>query len=281
MNWIFLAIAGSVAQLIDGTLGMGFGLTSSTLLLTLGASAAVASAAVHAAEIGTTLVSGVSHWREENVDMKILKQLAIPGGIGAILGATFLSWIDLSNAKIFVSTLLLLLGFLLLYRNIFNFNQQPPSLQITNPRYFTYLGFTGGFVDASGGGGWGPIVTPTMMTTTSVEPRKIIGTVSAAEFIVAVSASVGFLINIHRLDINWAAVGGLALGGCLMAQIAARIVVKLPRKQIAILVGLAVVIINGFRIITNELKSCISTPLRCSFLHKDWYLASKRAGSLT
>jgi len=251
MNWIFFAIAGSIAQLIDGTLGMGFGLTSSTLLLTLGASAAVASAAVHAAEIGTTLVSGVSHWHANNVDTKMLKQLAIPGGIGALLGATFLSSIDLSNAKIFISTLLLLLGFLLLYRNIFSFAHQPTNLQVTNPRYFTYLGFTGGFVDASGGGGWGPIVTPTMMTTTAIEPRKIIGTVSAAEFIVAVSASVGFLININRLDINWAAVGGLALGGALMAPIAARIVVKLPRKQIGILVGLAVIIINGYRILAS------------------------------
>jgi uncharacterized membrane protein YfcA len=251
MNWIFFAIAGSIAQLIDGTLGMGFGLTSSTLLLTLGASAAVASAAVHAAEIGTTLVSGVSHWHADNVDTKMLKKLAIPGGIGALLGATFLSSIDLSNAKIFISTLLLLLGFLLLYRNVFSFAHQPTNLQITNPRYFTYLGFTGGFVDASGGGGWGPIVTPTMMTTTAIEPRKIIGTVSAAEFIVAVSASVGFLININRLDINWAAVGGLALGGALMAPIAARIVVKLPRKQIGILVGLAVIIINGYRILAG------------------------------
>ena len=251
MNWIFFAIAGSIAQLIDGTLGMGFGLTSSTLLLTLGASAAVASAAVHAAEIGTTLASGVSHWHANNVDTKMLKKLAIPGGIGALLGATFLSSIDLSNAKIFISTLLLLLGFLLLYRNIFSFAHQPTNLQITNPRYFTYLGFTGGFVDASGGGGWGPIVTPTMMTTTAIEPRKIIGTVSAAEFIVAVSASLGFLININRLDINWAAVGGLALGGALMAPIAARIVVKLPRKQIGILVGLAVIIINGYRILAG------------------------------
>jgi hypothetical protein len=181
----------------------------------------------------------------------MLKKLAIPGGIGALLGATFLSSIDLSNAKIFISTLLLLLGFLLLYRNIFSFAHQPTNLQITNPRYFTYLGFTGGFVDASGGGGWGPIVTPTMMTTTAIEPRKIIGTVSAAEFIVAVSASVGFLININRLDINWAAVGGLALGGALMAPIAARIVVKLPRKQIGILVGLAVIIINGYRILAG------------------------------
>jgi hypothetical protein len=250
MNWIFFAIAGSVAQLIDGTLGMGFGLTSSTLLVTLGTSAAVASAAVHAAEIGTTLISGFSHWRENNVDMKILKQLAIPGGIGAILGATFLSSIDLSNAKIFISTLLLLLGFLLLYRNIFSFSEQPTTPQITNPRYFTYLGFTGGFVDASGGGGWGPIVTPTMMTTTAVEPRKVIGTVSAAEFIVSVSASVGFLLNINQLDINWSVVGGLALGGSIVAPIAARIVVKLPRKQIGILVGLAVIIMNSVRILT-------------------------------
>ncbi|NCX01135.1 MAG: sulfite exporter TauE/SafE family protein, partial [Actinobacteria bacterium] len=119
MNWLFFALAGSIAQLIDGALGMGFGLTSSTLLLTLGASAAVASAAVHAAEIGTTLVSGASHWQVHNVDKKILLKLAIPGGIGAFLGATFLSWIDLSSGKIFISTLLLLLGFLLLYRNIF------------------------------------------------------------------------------------------------------------------------------------------------------------------
>ena len=91
MNWLFFALAGSIAQLIDGSLGMGFGLTSSTLLLTLGTSAAVASAAVHAAEIGTTLASGVSHWHRENVDYAILKRLAVPGGIGAFAGATFLS----------------------------------------------------------------------------------------------------------------------------------------------------------------------------------------------
>jgi uncharacterized protein len=249
VNWILFALAGSVAQLVDGTLGMGFGLTSSTLLLTLGASAAVASAAVHAAEIGTTLVSGVSHWHAENVDRKILLKLAIPGGIGALLGATFLSSIDISSAKIFISTLLLLLGFLLLYRNIFQTSTPRPSLEISNPRYLTYLGFTGGFVDAAGGGGWGPIVTPTMMTTTQIEPRKIIGTVSAAEFIVAISASLGFLLNLSRLNIDWSVVGGLALGGSLMAPIAARIVVVLPRKQIGILVGMAVILINGYRIL--------------------------------
>ena len=149
MNWIYFALAGSLAQLIDGALGMGFGLTSSTLLLTLGASAAVASAAVHAAEIGTTLVSGVSHWHAENIDKKVLIRLAIPGGIGAFLGATFLSSIDLSSAKIFISTLLLFMGFLLLYRNLFQTTVSVPNNLQNNSRYLRFLGFTGGFVDAA------------------------------------------------------------------------------------------------------------------------------------
>jgi uncharacterized protein len=251
LNWIIFAFVGSIAQLIDGSLGMGFGLTSSTLLLTLGTSAAVASAAVHFAEIGTTLASGVSHWHAENIDKKILVRLAIPGGIGAFMGATFLSSIDLSSSKIFISTLLLFLGFLLLYRNLFQSSAPQVSDPNNNPRFLTFLGFSGGFVDAAGGGGWGPVVTPTLMTTTNMAPRKIIGTVSAAEFIVAVSASVGFLININKLDMNWSIVGGLALGGMLMAPIAARIVAKLARRKLAILVGVAVIVINGYRIISG------------------------------
>lgn len=251
MNWIFFAIAGSIAQLIDGALGMGFGLTSSTLLLTLGASAAVASAAVHAAEIGTTLVSGASHWHAENIDKRVLIKLAVPGGIGAFLGATFLSSIDLSSSKIFISTLLLFLGFLLIYRNLFQVSTANVVDLTDKKKFLTFLGFSGGFVDAAGGGGWGPVVTPTLMTTTYLSPRKIIGTVSAAEFIVAVSASVGFLANINKLDIDWSIVGGLALGGCLMAPIAARVVAKLPRKRLALLVGIAVIVINGYRIIAG------------------------------
>ena len=245
MTWLPFALAGAIAQLVDGSLGMGFGLTSSTLLLTLGASAAVASAAVHA---GTTLASGLSHWHRENVDTKILIRLAIPGGVGAALGATFLSSIDLSNGKIFISTILLLLGFVLLYRNIFQATQ-PNLVEISNPKFLTYLGFTGGFVDASGGGGWGPVVTPTLMATTQTEPKKIIGTVSAAEFIVSVCASLAFLANINRLDINWAAVGGLALGGVFMAPIAAKLVSWLPKRQLGIFVGITIIVTNGVRLI--------------------------------
>lgn len=248
MNWIIFALVGSTAQLIDGSLGMGFGLTSSTLLVTLGASAAVASAAVHFAEIGTTLASGVSHWHAENIDKKILVRLAIPGGIGAFLGATFLSFIDLSSSKIFISTLLLFLGFLLLYRNVFKSQGQVNMVEITNPNFLTYLGFTGGFVDASGGGGWGPIVTPTLITTTATEPRKVIGTVSAAEFVVALSASTGFLLQINRIDIDWGIVGGLALGGVIAAPIAARLVGKLPARQLGIVVALAIIALNAVQI---------------------------------
>jgi uncharacterized membrane protein YfcA len=248
MNWIFFALAGSIAQLVDGSLGMGFGLTSSTLLLTLGASAAVASAAVHFAEIGTTLASGASHWHRENIDKAILKRIAIPGGIGAILGATFLSNIDLSGGKIFISTILLLLGLVLLYRNIF-VPATANIAEITNPKYLTFLGATGGFVDAAGGGGWGPIVTPTLLATTQTEPRKVIGTVSAAEFVVAVCASLGFLLNINRIDIDWSAVGGLALGGILMAPVAAKLVSWMPRRQLGIVVAVAIILLNAVRLL--------------------------------
>lgn len=250
MSWLFFVLAGSIAQLIDGSLGMGFGLTSSTLLLTLGTSAAVASAAVHAAEIGTTLASGISHWHRDNVDYEILKKLAIPGGIGAFAGATFLSSIDLSGGKIFISTILLLLGFVLLYRNVFQTSFKANLAEISNPRYLTFLGATGGFIDASGGGGWGPVVTPTLLATTEHEPRKIIGTVSASEFIVAVCASIGFLLNISRIDINWSAVGGLALGGMIIAPFAAKLVSIIPRRPLGIAVAIAIIAINAIRLIT-------------------------------
>ena len=250
MNWLLFALVGSIAQLIDGTLGMGFGMISSTLLLTVGTSAALASAAVHAAEVGTTLVSGFSHWHRENVDFKILKRLAIPGGIGAFAGATFLSSIDLSEGKVFISTVLLFLGVVLLYRNIFQTNTKPNIIEIENTKYLTFLGATGGFVDASGGGGWGPTVTPVLLATTEHEPRKVIGTVSTAEFIVAVCASIGFLSNISFIDIDWSVVGGLALGGILMAPIAAKLVSIVPRRPLGIVVAFAIIVINGIRLIT-------------------------------
>ena len=141
-----------------------------------------------------------------------------------------------------------MLGFVLLYRNIF-VPATANITEITNPRYLTFLGATGGFVDAAGGGGWGPIVTPTLLATTQTEPRKVIGTVSAAEFVVAICASVGFLLNINRLDIDWSAVGGLALGGVIMAPIAAKLVSWLPRRQLGIIVAVTIILLNAVRLL--------------------------------
>lgn len=248
MNWIVFTLVGVGAQLIDGSLGMGFGITSSTLLVTVGATAAVASATVHIAEIGTTLASGLSHWHADNVDRAVMIRLAIPGSIGAFLGANFLSNIDLSAGKVYISTLLLILGFVLLFRNIFKY-QNINLVENYNPKFLSFLGFFGGFIDASGGGGWGPVVTPTIISTTSTEPRKVIGTVSASEFCVALSASFGFLINFEKIDVSWPTIGGLALGGILAAPIAARFVAKLHPRNLGIIVGIAIISINAVNII--------------------------------
>ena len=247
MSFLIFSIAAAVGQLVDGALGMGFGVVTSTMLLTLGASAAAASAAVHMAEIATTLASGSSHWFRDNIDKNMLKRLAIPGGIGAFLGANFLSNIDLSNSKTFITTILMILGFVLLYRSIFN--DSINIVNVSNKKYFRFLGFSGGFIDASGGGGWGPIVTPTLLSTTTLEPRKVVGTVSASEFIVALSASLGFLININKIDLNWPIVGGLALGGVLMAPIAAKIVTTINKKALGILIASAIILINGYKLL--------------------------------
>lgn len=245
MTMAIFVLVGALAQLVDGSIGMGFGMLSSTLLISLGTSAALASASVHLAEICTTLVSGISHWRLSNVDFKLLKRIAVPGSIGAFAGATFLSWLALSDAKEFVSIVLMMLGFFLLSRYLF-----AKSFAITgNPRMLPLVGLGAGFLDASGGGGWGPVATPVLLTTTVLEPRKIVGTVNAAEFLVAVSASIGFLVNINRIDFDWEVVLGMGIGGMLMAPVAALIVSKMPKVSLGILVAIGIILINGYRLV--------------------------------
>ena len=247
--WIILAL-GVTAQLVDGLIGMGFGVLSSTVLVSIGTAAAVSSAAIHLAEVGTTLASGLSHWHRDNVDFAVLRRLAIPGGIGAFAGATFLSSLDLSGAKYFVATILLALGFILLYRQIFRSEAQVALSEISNPRYLYFLGGIGGFVDAAGGGGWGPIVTPSLLATTKTEPRKVIGTVSASEFVVSTCASLGFLLNFWRLDIDWSVVAGLALGGIIAAPLAARFVARISARKLGIIVGIGIVLTNAWKLLS-------------------------------
>jgi uncharacterized membrane protein YfcA len=145
---------------------------------------------------------------------------------------------------------LLALGFILLYRQIFRSEAQVALSEISNPKYLYFLGGIGGFVDAAGGGGWGPIVTPSLLATTKTEPRKVIGTVSAAEFVVSTCASAGFLLNFWRLDIDWNVVAGLALGGVLAAPVAARFVANVSAKRLGIIVGVGIILTNAWKLLS-------------------------------
>ncbi len=249
--WIIaaFALAGGLAQLVDGTLGMGFGVTSATVLLFLGTAPATASAATHAAKLPTTLVSGLSHWRAGNVDRGVLLRVAVPGAIGGFLGAVVLSNISLASAKGWMSALLLFFGFVIFARYGLGRRVITPPRNGETGRWLSPIGLLGGFVDATGGGGWGPVVTPSLLTVTRHEPAKVVGTVSLAEFVVAVSVSTGFLAGAAQHGIPWLPVLGLTLGGVLVAPIAARLAGRLPHGLMGTLVGGLVILVNGITVV--------------------------------
>lgn len=241
---LVLAIVGFGAQLVDGALGMAYGVTSTTLLLALGANPAAASASVHLAEIGTTLASGVSHWRFGNVDWKVVLRIGVPGAIGAFAGATFLSGLSTEAARPLMSILLLGLGVYVLLRFTF---RALPRLDRSRPlrtRFLAPIGLVGGFLDATGGGGWGPVGTPALLASGRIEPRKVIGSIDTSEFLVAVAASAGFLLGLGTggFDLGW--VLALLAGGLVAAPIAAWLVRKLPPRLLGSLVGGVIVLTN-------------------------------------
>jgi hypothetical protein len=242
------AVAGGLAQLVDGTLGMGFGVTSATVLLLLGVAPATASAATHVAKLPTTLVSGIAHWRVGNVDSKVLVRVALPGMVGGFLGAVVLTSISLAAAKAWMAGLLLFFGLVIFARFGLGLRLIPVPERGETARWLSPIGLLGGFVDATGGGGWGPVVTPSLLTVTRHEPRKVVGTVSAAEFLVAVSVSIGFLTGLTAYDIPWLAVGGLVLGGVLVAPFAARLAGRLPHAPMGTMVGGLIILVNGITI---------------------------------
>ena len=243
------ALAGGLAQLVDGTLGMGFGVTSATVLLWMGVAPAAASAATHAAKLPTTLVSGLAHWRQGNVDTKIFIRLALPGAAAAFVGAVILTGISLAAAKSWMSGLLLFFGLVIFLRFGLGKRLVPQPRNGHRAQWLVPIGVLGGFVDATGGGGWGPVVTPSLMTVTAHEPRKVVGTVNAAEFVVAVAASVGFLTGIAQEDIPWDAVLGLVVGGVIVAPFAARLAGRLPHAPMGTLVGGLIILVNLLTIV--------------------------------
>lgn len=243
------ALAGGLAQFVDGTLGMGFGVTSATVLLFLGTAPVTASAATHAAKLPTTLVSGLAHWRAGNVDPAVVLRVGLPGVVGGFLGAVVLTNISMASAKGWMSALLIFFGLVIFARFGFGLRLIPTPRNGHTARWLSPIGLLGGFVDATGGGGWGPVVTPSLMTVTRHEPRKVVGSVSTAEFLVAVSVSIGFLTGAAQHGIPWLPVLGLTLGGVLVAPIAARLAGRLPQAPMGTLVGGLVVLVNGVTIV--------------------------------
>jgi len=224
---------------------MAYGVTSTTLLLAVGISPALASASVHIAEMGTCAASGISHWRFGNVDWSRIVWLAVPGAIGAFLGAVVLaSVLTAEVAEPIVAVFLFSLGIFILARFSFRRHERPVRERPVSKAFLGPLGFVAGFLDAAGGGGWGPIATPTLLSSGRMQPRKIIGTVDTSEFVVAFAASAGFLITLSFADIPWQLVGALLVGGVIAAPIAAWIVRILPARIMGTAVGGLILVVN-------------------------------------
>lgn len=242
---LLFALIGLGAQLVDGTLGMAFGVTATTLFLFSGTSAATASAVVHVVEVGTTLASGASHWRFGNVDWGRVVKLGVPGAIGAFAGSTFLVGLDASAAKPVTSTILAGLGLWVLVRFAFLSAGPMPRRAGWGWRKLTLLGLVGGLLDSTGGGGWGPVTTSTLLSAEAEQPRRIIGTVSAAEFLVTSAAVLGFLPLLREeFAAHASAVVAMLVGGVIAAPIAAFLVGRINPRLLGIVIGGVLVGLN-------------------------------------
>jgi uncharacterized membrane protein YfcA len=242
---IVLAVVGFVAQLIDGALGMAYGTTSTTLALAAGLAPATASATVHMAELGTTLVSGISHRRFGNVDWRTVKRIGIPGAAGAFVGAVVLSSISGELAKPWMAAVLLVLGIYILSRFTLGRPPRASGRPYVRGRYLAPLGLGAGFVDATGGGGWGPACTPTLLATGKMEPRIVIGSVDTSEFLVALAASIGFLLALGSQGIAWSFLAALFAGGIVAAPLAAWLVRFITARLLGVAVGGMIILTNS------------------------------------
>jgi uncharacterized membrane protein YfcA len=249
---VLLALVGLGAQLVDGSLGMAYGVTSTTLLLAIGTNPAAASATVHFAEIGTSLMSGLAHWKFGNVDWKVVAKIGVPGALGAFAGATVLSRLSTEIAAPVMSLILLALGVYLLVRFTLRGVDRRHLGKPMRKRFLAPLGLVAGFVDATGGGGWGPVGTPAILASGRMEPRKVIGSIDTSEFLVAVAASLGFLLSLgsQGVDALWAL--GLLAGGLVAAPLAAWLVRHVPPRMLGSLVGGMIVITNTRTLLRSD-----------------------------
>ncbi|MBD2763153.1 sulfite exporter TauE/SafE family protein [Kocuria sp. cx-455] len=240
---ILLALVGFGAQLVDGSLGMAYGVTSSTLLLAVGLAPASVSATVHLAEVGTTLASGVSHWKFGNIDWRVVAFMALPGGIAAFFGAHVLTLSGEAAAPV-MSVVLLALGIFVVWRFL-TIPDRRPDFKGKIPGFLLIpLAAVAGFMDAIGGGGWGPVGTPTLLASGKIAPRKVIGSIDTSEFVVSLGASAGFLLALGSQGINFGFVIALLIGGVFAAPIAAWLVRLIAPRVLAIAAGGLIIFTN-------------------------------------
>lgn len=235
-KFYWMILVGFVAQLIDGLLGMGYGLSSTAALLSIGVPLPAISGSIHTAEMFSSGASGLSHYKFGNVNKKLLKILIIPGVLGAVLGAFLLSKFSQEYSNIirpFLAFYTLMLGVRILFRV---FRKKQPSKKLKN---VGWLAFFGGFLDSFGGGGWGPLVTSTLISKGKT-PRFVIGTVSLSEFFITFSSALTFFAFLGLS--HWQVILGLVIGGTLAAPLAARLAGKLPMKMMFIGVGILVIL---------------------------------------
>jgi uncharacterized protein len=235
-DFFLVFVIGFFAQLIDGALGMAYGVVSNTFLLAFGLPPAAASACIHTAEIFTTGVSGLAHWRLGNVDKELLKKLVVPGVLGAVLGAYFLTSLPVWPIRLVVAFYLAVMGGMILFKAL----KKTEKLKPMPERLYT-LGFLGGLFDAMGGGGWGPIVTSNLVARGNT-PRYVVGSVNLAEFFVALAASLAFSLTIGVG--YWRIVLGLTLGGVVAAPFAAWLCKKLPTRVLMFTIGALIILLS-------------------------------------
>ena len=238
--WLFFAI-GFGAQLVDGTLGMAYGVLSNTALMAIGLPPAHASALVHTAEIFTTSASAASHIYHRNVDWRLVARLGVAGVLGAILGAWILSNVEVTSARRFVYAYLLIMGLYILWKSV------RIAIEARKPSGWTVLlGFVGGFLDASGGGGWGPMTASTLVGSGHA-PRYSVGSVNTNEFFVTVAAATTFFTELGVVAFDHFV--PLVLGGVLAAPFGGWLVKKVPAQKLMTAVGLLIVLVSVFQLL--------------------------------
>lgn len=239
----FIAV-GFAAQLVDGALGMAFGVISNTLLVgVLGLPPAQASQRVHVVECFTTATSGISHLLHGNIDPQLFFRLLIPGVIGGVAGAYVLTSLHAEEVRPFVLIYLAGVGLYLLWRGLF----YPPKVR--EARYVAPLGLVGGFLDAAGGGGWGPVVTSNLLIQ-GADPRKVVGTVNSVEFFLTVTISAAFIYHLGLADVAGATLG-LLIGGVVAAPLGAWAAKHFPPRTMLILVGVILTLTSGYSAVTG------------------------------